>query len=264
MQNQNTESLSRAIHAARAGQPALAKFHCQQAVEMQSGDPLAWLSDSPSSMYQCLQVAQRDDRYSEIAEAGIAFARALCGTETDFEGSQDETASPTDVAAAPLRISDTHENTDTTSSVAVLPESAAAGKDDAAAGQSETIEPAAQTELTLETDQEQQCVEALNELSAEVNGEDAGLATDANSETPLHPDTDLFAVAQAMLGESPDDEQITDYGLVAGVSVTNDPWTTRHTDETDQSTEIEHSVEQAEATTETTQPVEPADAASPA
>ena len=193
---QNTDSLSRAIHAARAGQPTLARFHCQQAAEMQSDDPLvwlwlAWLSDSPSSMYQCLQVAQKDARYSEIAEAGIVFARALCGIETDCDGSRGEGSSPSDVAASPLRISDAHEVGDT------------------------------------------------HEVG--------------DADVPLPPETDLFAVAQAMLGESQDNGETVD-GLAAGVMVTSDPWIVRSVTAASEidNTEIQEEPAADEITTEET------------
>jgi len=236
---QNTDSLSRAIHAARAGQPALARFHCQQAAEMQSDDPLvwlwlAWLSDSPSSMYQCLQVAQKDDRYRKTAEAGIVFARALCGVEASCEGSTAETSDPSDVAAPPLRIGDTHEDGEATNTVAALPETPVSVTDDTPqTSQSETADVPTATEPVVETEPEQKCVEALNDLSAEVNGEEqselAGDAQTGDTVTPTHPD--LFAVAQAMLGDSPDDHGDSADALVAGVSVTNDPWMARKDDD---------------------------------
>lgn len=230
---QNSDSLSRAIHAARVGQPALARFHCQQAAKMQSDDPLvwlwlAWLSDSPSSMYQCLQVAQKDDRYSEIAEAGIVFARALCGVEASCDGSTGENSEPSDVAAHPFRIGDTHEDVEATTTVAALPESPASVADGAPPTlQPETVDVVAATEPVLESENEleQQCVEALNNLSVEVNGEEPleleAATQSGDTDTPIHPDADLFAVAQAMLGDSPDDNADE---LVAGVSITNDPW----------------------------------------
>ena len=265
---QNTDSLSQAIHAARAGQPALARFHCQQAAEMQSDDPLvwlwlAWLSDSPSSMYQCLQVAQKDARYNEIAEAGIVFARALCGVETSYDASPHEASSPSDMPASPRRISDTHHDSHTTSSAAVLPES----QDSVASAptsQPESVEVATVAEPALESGPEQQCVAALNELSAEVNGEeDSELEAEmqaADPDEPLHPDTDLFAVAQAMLGDSQDNEYSDGGGLVAGVSVTKDPWATRSFEEVSEVDNAEiyntdiHEEELADETT-TDQPV---------
>jgi twitching motility two-component system response regulator PilG len=267
---QNTDSISRAIHAARAGQPALARFHCQQAAEMQSDDPLvwlwlAWLSDSPSSMYQCLQVAQRDARYSEIAEAGIAFARALCGTETSFDGSPDEATSSSDVAASPLRIGDTHDEETVASTVAALPDSPTAeANDEPAPLQPEVVEAASETESDPETGPEQQCVEVLTELSAEVNSEDAasvGDIPDVNSEALLHPGTDLFSVAQAMLAESENHNEPGGEGLAAGVSVTNDPWTVRSDDEV---IETENTDVMAESATEEAHVDHPVRNASPA
>lgn len=270
---QNTDSLSRAIHAARAGQPALARFHCQQAAEMQSDDPLvwlwlAWLSDSPSSMYQCLQVAQKDDRYSEIAEAGIVFARALCGAEASCDGSTGENSESSDVAAPPLRIGDTHEDGEATKTVAALPESPASVADEGLpTSQPETVDAAAATEPVLESENEpeQQCVEALNELSAEVNGEETS-AVDAKPQADeadplLHPDTDLFAVAQAMLGDSQDVEDSDVDGLAAGVSVTNDPWMARNDDE---ASEVDNTSIPEEATADEPATDHPVDEAGPA
>lgn len=265
---QNTDSLSRAIHAARAGQPALARFHCQQAAEMQSDDPLvwlwlAWLSDSPSSMYQCLQVAQKDDRYSEIAEAGIVFARALCGAEASRDGSTDENSEPSDVAAPPLRIGDTHEDGEVTSTVAALPESPPSVADEArSTSRPETVDATATTESVpenaTENEPEQQCVEALNELSAEVNGEEPS-AVDAD--TPVHPDADLFSVAQAMLGDSQDVEDSDVDGLAAGVSVTNDPWMARNDDE---ASEVDSTSIPEEATADEPATDQPVDEVGPA
>lgn len=270
MQNQNSESLSRAIHAARAGQPALAKFHCQQAAEIQSDDPLvwlwlAWLADSPSSMFRCLQVAQQDDRYCDIAQAGIAFAQALCGSETDFTGSQNESTDSADVAPIPFRISAGQE--ETRAGVAALPEPHdTAMTESNVESQPENTETAEEVGATVEAGPEQQCVEALDELSAEVNGKNAGLAAEVSEETPeqtLAGEPDLFAVAQAMLGESSDDSQNDEDGLVAGVSITNDPWTARPAQETEPSTETENADEQAETTTETEDAPEPAETVSP-
>lgn len=234
---QNTDSLSRAIHAARAGQPALARFHCQQAAEMQSDDPLvwlwlAWLSDSPSSMYQCLQVAQRDARYSEIADAGIKFARALCGTETSFDGCSDAAAEASSVTAEPPRIGGNHDEDSTGNAVAALPESPTSEtNDEPVTFHSEAVESATEFDSALENEPEQQSVETSHGVSATVDGNDsadAGDSPDASAETKLHPDADLFAVAQAMLAETENNDESDDGGLVAGVSVTNDPWTTRH------------------------------------
>ncbi|MFT4556186.1 MAG: twitching motility two-component system response regulator PilG [Planctomycetaceae bacterium] len=234
---QNTDSLSRAIHAARAGQPALARFHCQQAAEMQSDDPLvwlwlAWLSDSPTSMYRCLQVAQRDARYSEIAEAGIAFARALCGTETSFDDSPSDATDTSDVALSSPRIGDTHHEDSVANAFAALPESPTSEpNDEPATAYSEAVESASGIDSAPENGPEQRSFEALNELSADVSGDDTVRnAPDVDSETLLHPDTDLFAVAQAMLAETDNGEASNDGGLAAGVSVTNDPWTIRQDD----------------------------------
>jgi twitching motility two-component system response regulator PilG len=260
---QKTDSLSRAIHAARAGQPALARFHCQQAAEMQSDDPLvwlwlAWLSDSPSSMYQCLQVAQKDARYSEIADAGIVFARALCGIETGCDGSPGENSDPSDGAASPLRISDTHEDSNVTNTVAALPEPTdSLADDESPTSQPESVDVAAATEHAFETDPEQQCVEALNELSSQVNGEEAsGLKEETqvgDADAPFHPETDLFAVAQAMLGDSQDNEERVE-GLAAGVSVTSDPWIVRTIEEVSEidNTEIQKESAVDETTTDQT------------
>lgn len=237
----NTDSLSRAIHAARAGQSTLARFHCQQAAEIQSDDPLvwlwlAWLSDSPSSMYQCLQVAQKDPRYSEVVEAGIVFARALCGATTSCDGSTGENSNPSDVAAYPLRIGDTHAVEEDSAAIVALPETPVSVADDTPpTSQLESAEVSTATEPVLDTEPEQQCVETLNELSAEVNGEEQSeLAADAqagDTNTPMHPNADLFTVAQAMLGDSPDDQGENADALVAGVSVTNDPWMARNDDD---------------------------------
>ena len=38
---------------------------------------LSWLADSPVSMIQCLELVKRQPDYRDIAESGLAFARAL-------------------------------------------------------------------------------------------------------------------------------------------------------------------------------------------
>ena len=68
--------------AAKAGNPSLARVHLQKAAEESPDDPavwlwMGWLSESPISMVQCLEAAIQDDRHHNIAQAGLAFARAL-------------------------------------------------------------------------------------------------------------------------------------------------------------------------------------------
>lgn len=80
----HTQVLRHAIEAAKAGNPALAKIHLHKAAEADPDDPavwlwMAWLSDSPLSMAQCLEIAVQDERYRDVAEAGIQFARTLAG-----------------------------------------------------------------------------------------------------------------------------------------------------------------------------------------
>ena len=82
------EILRHAIDAARAGNPELARVHLQKAAEIVPDDPavwlwLSWLSDSPVSMIQCLELVRRHDDYREIAEAGLAFARGLARFDCD-------------------------------------------------------------------------------------------------------------------------------------------------------------------------------------
>ena len=187
-------------------------------------------------------MAQRDARYSEIAEAGIAFARALCGTETSFDGCPGDATETSGGTVEPPRIGDTHHEDSVADAVVALPESPTAEpNDEPAPTHLEAVAAASEPESAPETELEQQCVEALNEPTAEVHSEDAasvGDTPDVNSETMPHPDTDLFAVAQAMLAESENGEPSNDGGLAAGVSVTNDPWTVRQDDTP--STEASH------------------------
>lgn len=82
------EILRHAIDAARAGNPEVARVHLQKAAEIVPDDPavwlwLSWLSDSPVSMIQCLELVRRHDDYREIAEAGLAFARGLARFDCD-------------------------------------------------------------------------------------------------------------------------------------------------------------------------------------
>mgnify|MGYP000465835724 CR=1 FL=1 len=82
------EILRHAIDAARAGNPEVARVHLQKAAEIVPDDPavwlwLSWLSDSPVSMIQCLELVRRHNDYREIAEAGLAFARGLARFDCD-------------------------------------------------------------------------------------------------------------------------------------------------------------------------------------
>jgi len=78
----HVQNLQHAVMAAKAGNPSLARVHLQKAAEEAPADPavwlwMGWLSESPVSMVQCLEAALHDERHHNIAQAGLAFARAL-------------------------------------------------------------------------------------------------------------------------------------------------------------------------------------------
>jgi twitching motility two-component system response regulator PilG len=78
----HVQNLQHAVMAAKAGNPSLARVHLQKAAEAAPDDPavwlwMGWLSESPISMVQCLEAAIQDERHHNIAQAGLAFARAL-------------------------------------------------------------------------------------------------------------------------------------------------------------------------------------------
>ncbi len=79
----HVQNLQHAVMAAKAGNPSLARVHLHKAAEEAPDDPavwlwMGWLSESPISMVQCLEAAIQDERHRNIAQAGLAFARALC------------------------------------------------------------------------------------------------------------------------------------------------------------------------------------------
>jgi twitching motility two-component system response regulator PilG len=74
--------LQHAAAAARAGNSALAKIHLQKAAEADPDDPavwlwMSWLSDSPMSMVQCLEMLLDNEQFRPVAEAGMYFAQTL-------------------------------------------------------------------------------------------------------------------------------------------------------------------------------------------
>ena len=78
----HTQLIQRAVAAAKAGNPSVAKIQLQKAAEEAPEDPaiwlwMGWLADSPASAAQCLELARFDSRFEKIAVAGIEFAQAL-------------------------------------------------------------------------------------------------------------------------------------------------------------------------------------------
>lgn len=87
--------LQHAAAAARAGNSALAKIHLQKAAEADPDDPavwlwMGWLSDSPMSMVQCLEMLLDNEQFRPAAEAGMYFAKTLA----EFRYGADASASP--------------------------------------------------------------------------------------------------------------------------------------------------------------------------
>jgi twitching motility two-component system response regulator PilG len=96
----HTQVLRHAIDAAKAGNPALAKIHLQKAAEAAPDDPavwlwMAWLSDSPLSMIQCLDNVVDHEQFKEVAESGLVFARTLASFKFDEFGKSDVAAAQT-------------------------------------------------------------------------------------------------------------------------------------------------------------------------
>lgn len=78
----HSSPLQHAAAAARAGNQAVAKVHLQKAAEADPDNPavwlwMGWLSDSPTSMIQCLEMLLSEEDYRDAAEAGIQFAQTL-------------------------------------------------------------------------------------------------------------------------------------------------------------------------------------------
>lgn len=100
----HTQLIQRAVAAAKAGNPSVAKIQLQKAAEEAPEDPaiwlwMGWLADSPASAAQCLELARFDSRFEKIAVAGIEFAKSLAEfqlnefSETDIESAtESETA----------------------------------------------------------------------------------------------------------------------------------------------------------------------------
>lgn len=84
----HTQWIQRAVAAAKAGNPSVAKIQLQKAAEEAPEDPaiwlwMGWLADSPASASQCLEMARFDARFEKIAVAGIEFAKALAEFQLD-------------------------------------------------------------------------------------------------------------------------------------------------------------------------------------
>lgn len=76
------QSLRRTVAAANAGNATLAKMHLQKAAEEAPDDAgvwlwMAWFADSPLNATHCLELALHDQRYGELAQAGLNWARAM-------------------------------------------------------------------------------------------------------------------------------------------------------------------------------------------
>lgn len=77
-----TQVVRHIVSAANAGNAALAKLHLQKAAEAAPDDAAVWLwmgwfAESPLSAIHCLETAMTDDRYRSLAEAGLAWCKAM-------------------------------------------------------------------------------------------------------------------------------------------------------------------------------------------
>ena len=78
----HVQSIRRTVAAANSGNVALAKTHLQKAAEAAPEDAavwrwLGWFAESPVNAVQCLEMAIEDERYRDLANAGLAWARAM-------------------------------------------------------------------------------------------------------------------------------------------------------------------------------------------
>lgn len=77
-----TQVVRHIVSAANAGNATLAKLHLQKAAEAAPDDAAVWLwmgwfAESPLSAIHCLETAMTDDRYRPLAEAGLAWCKAM-------------------------------------------------------------------------------------------------------------------------------------------------------------------------------------------
>lgn len=77
-----TQVVRHIVSAANAGNATLAKLHLQKAAEAAPDDAAVWLwmgwfAESPLSAIHCLETAMSDDRYRPLAEAGLAWCKAM-------------------------------------------------------------------------------------------------------------------------------------------------------------------------------------------
>lgn len=96
----HVQAIRRTVAAANSGNVALAKTHLQKAAEAAPEDAavwlwLGWFAESPINAVQCLEMAVEDDRYRDLANAGLAWARAMANFRLAEDG-------PVFVAPAPV------------------------------------------------------------------------------------------------------------------------------------------------------------------
>lgn len=173
--------VSRAVAAAKAGNQSVARMQLQKAAEANPDDPavwlwLGWLADSPSSAAQCLELARSDERFRQIAEAGIEFSRALASFDSESlltECSQDESLEAVDDVPSRDPVESVEE-------VAAAVESLRfddSSEDDPAENDSEAIEPSADSEIHQDTDDVQH--------TAFESGKATELEASAEAEPPM-------------------------------------------------------------------------------
>ena len=96
-----TQVVRHIVSAANAGNAALAKLHLQKAAEAAPDDAAVWLwmgwfAESPLSAIHCLETAMNDERYRPLAEAGLAWCKAMANFKAleDTPPHTPEVASP--------------------------------------------------------------------------------------------------------------------------------------------------------------------------
>lgn len=234
-----SDSLSLAIHAARAGQKDMARLHCECAASLQPDNPLvwlwlAWLSDSPEIMSQRLLIAQREPRYREIAESGITFAKALCSAETNCDSPQNATVYNQNAEFSSAESSESNNDSSWHNANLRIPIQSATN-DESEISRSESFDRGSDSRAIRKLERVRECEDTSTDSSELVTTEtvfaEQPTSHNLSFDSPPYPHKNLFEVAQAMLAATPQREDPKSDGLVAGVSVTNDPWSHQHNNE---------------------------------
>ncbi|MHC4875853.1 MAG: response regulator [Planctomycetota bacterium] len=204
----HVQNLQHAVMAAKAGNPSLARVHLHKAAEEAPNDPavwlwMGWLAESPVSMIQCLEMAMQDDRHRNVAQAGLAFARALSAYQVESSDAS-STAAPdvpetqiVSAQAGPQQSGPVEVIEQLEAQVASIQEAAASSNSDwenaraqatPAAAQVVDWDPNGQTPPPLPPEAVRRSSPAINQSGEAVTRQvdPPPLPTDAQQETPPH------------------------------------------------------------------------------